>query len=486
MTRLTNQSLHKLPANVARPDYDRQTTDIGIVHLGPGAFHRAHQAMYTQQVARDGGQWCISAVSLRSPTLKEALAKQDNLYTLMILDDEPQVNVVGIIKELLVLQDDRARIMERMTARQTAIITLTITEKGYCLNNQGELDLTHADIEHDLAHPDRPISAIGLLVAALAARCKAGYNELTVVSCDNLPENGDTLRHAVRRFANEYDTALSQWIAQTISFPNTMVDSITPASDEALKKASAQATGLEDAWPVQREAFSQWVIENNFSGPRPAWENAGATFTDNVHIFENAKLRVLNGTHSALAYLGSLCEMRTVFDAITHKSMNNFITRLLEQEILPTLQHDAALVPEDYAKAILKRFENKHIHHLLSQIAWDGSQKLPPRILGTIKDNIEENRSISLLCAVVAAWILFVIRAAEAKRTITDPMADVLADMVNANHQDIEEVGERFLDEKHIFGALTDNTEFRETVLMQLNKLATIDSDNAEQCLATL
>ncbi|WP_018984138.1 mannitol dehydrogenase family protein [Salinimonas chungwhensis] len=486
MTRLTNQSLHKLPANVARPDYDRQSTDIGIVHLGPGAFHRAHQAMYTQQVARDGGQWCISAVSLRSPTLKQALAEQDNLYTLMVLDDEPQVSIVGIIKEILVLQDDRQRVMDRMTARQTAIITLTITEKGYCLNNQGELDLTHADIEHDLAHPDTPVSAIGLLVAALATRRKAGYNELTVVSCDNLPENGDKLYRAVKRFAARYDPAVSQWIAQTISFPNTMVDSITPASDEALEKATIKATGLEDRWPVQREAFSQWVIENNFSGPRPAWENAGVVFTDNVHIFENAKLRVLNGTHSALAYLGSLCEMRTVFDAITHNSMSDFITRLLKQEILPTLQHDAALVPGDYAKAILKRFENKHIHHLLSQIAWDGSQKLPPRILGTIKDNIEENRSISLLCAVVAAWILFVIRAVQAKRKITDPMADLLAGVVTANPEDIEEVGKRILNEKRIFGGLTDNTEFRETVLIQLNKLATIDSDNAEQCLATL
>ena len=485
MTRLSYRTLSNLPDNVITADIAPASVQVGIVHLGPGAFHRAHQAMYTQQVDKDGC-WGISAVSLRSGQLKDALQQQNNLYTLMILDDKPQTAIVSALKEVLVLEQDRAQVMARMTSPQTHIISLTITEKGYCLNNDGSLNLEHPDIRHDLAHPDNPISAIGLLTAALKQRKHTNTGDVTVISCDNLPDNGDTLHGAVTLFADQSDTALSQWIADSICFPNTMVDSITPASDDALQKAAEQVTGLEDAWPVQREAFTQWVIEDKFSGPRPGWEASGAIITHDVQVFEKAKLRILNGSHTALAYLGSLCHLNTVYEAVTHDAMHTFLNTLLHEEILPSVDASDALNPGQYAADILKRFKNRHIHHLLSQIAWDGSQKLPPRILQTLRDNLAANRSIALLSATVAAWILFVVRASQSDTKIIDPMGETLHELVKTHNGHLTNVADALLDDKRIFGELSQNTAFRNTVHSQLRIVAAIDSQNVSQQLAAL
>ena len=485
MTRLSYQTLKQLPDNVATASVDPASTQIGIVHLGPGAFHRAHQAIFTQHADTEG-RWGISAVSLRSAHLKEALAQQDNLYTLMILDNIPQTIVVSALKEVLVLEQDREQVMARMTSPQTHIISLTITEKGYCLNNDGTLNLKHPDIRHDLVQPDKPVSAVGLLTAALKQRMNKSIGELTVISCDNLPDNGERLRGAVQLFAEKSDQAFSTWISETVSFPNTMVDSITPASDDDLQNASREATGLDDTWPVQREAFSQWVIENKFSGPRPAWENAGAIITDDVRVFEKAKLRILNGSHSALAYLGSLCHLKTVYEAVSHDAMHTFLNKLLEEEILPTVDASDTLNPEHYVAQTLTRFKNQHIQHLLSQIAWDGSQKLPPRLLNTVKDNLAANRSIHLLSATVAAWIIFVIRSVQTNKKLVDPMDEVLIGVVKNHDGEASGVANALLDDSRIFGDLTQHTDFRKTVLAQLAIVATIDKQNASTQLTAL
>ena len=486
MARLNFTTLADFPADVKQPQYDVNATTSGIVHIGPGAFHRAHQAVYTDLAMAHGGNWRIDGVSMRSKTLKEKLAEQDNLYALVVLDNEPYTQIIGSVNHVFVLADDRDAIMASLTAPTTHIISTTITEKGYCLDNQGNLDASHPDIVHDKDFPEEPVSAIGLIVAALAKRKATGTDEVTVISCDNLSNNGSKLGAAVVAFAELQDSELAAWIKANICFPNTMVDSITPATDEALVSQTSAALSVTDEWPIQREAFTQWVVEDKFSGPRPAWEKVGVTFTDDVHMFEKAKLRVLNGTHSTLAYVGSLLNIDTVFEAISKPEIEAFIRRLLAEEILPTIEVGDKMDLPAYADDILNRYHNRHIRHMLSQIAWDGSQKLPFRILNTVRDQIKAGGSIKLLSVPIAAWILFIAKRQQAGETITDPKAEQLFSLAKAHAGDVTALTNAVLDLHDVFAELTDNQDFRQAVHVQVSKLENISVENMAQQLGEL
>ena len=328
---LSISTLPLLSDSVSKPNYDLEATGCGIVHIGPGAFHRAHQAYYTEKALAYGGDWRIHGVSMRSASLKEALSTQDNLYALCIVDNEPETHIIGAIKTLSTLAHDREDIVTALVNKQTKIVTLTVTEKGYCLNAQGHLDTDHPDIKADLVTPETPVSAVGLIVQALAQRKQAGYADITIISCDNVSDNGKKLQKAVTEFANKTDESLGQWISENIAFPCTMVDSITPATEDSFKANVAAELGLTDNWPIQREAFTQWVVEDNFSGPRPAWDKVGVTFTHDVSFFEKAKLRILNGTHSTLAYIGLLLGKETVFDAMRTPAIKQLIQTMLKE-----------------------------------------------------------------------------------------------------------------------------------------------------------
>ncbi|WP_115719351.1 mannitol dehydrogenase family protein [Gallaecimonas mangrovi] len=447
---LTNAALASLPKAVIKPCYQRQTIKTGIVHLGPGAFHRAHQAAYIDSLLATDNRWGICGVSLRSASLKAALGQQDNLYTLAIQEREPRYRVIGAFSELLAAPADNAAILARMASPDTHLVTLTVTEKGYCLDGSG-LDWQHPDIQADLADIDNPVSAIGFLVAALKRRFNQGTLGLTVLSCDNLSDNGHKLKSAVLAMAQYLDPALSQWITHHVAFPCCMVDAITPASDAALKADVAATLGVGDAWPIKREAFCQWVIEDNFSGPKPALDKVGVTFTGNVAPYEQAKLRLLNGTHSALAYLGSLLGLETVYDAINQPALAFFIEALVSEEIAPSLSVPDALDINAYASAIIERYRNPYIRHLLAQIAWDGSQKLPFRLLATVKDNLKQGRSIKRLCVAVAAWLHFIQRQRQCGGKVVDPIAPSLLAC--------ETVAD-FLALTSVFGELADNPVF--------------------------
>lgn len=486
MANLNASTLATLPREVKLPQYDVASTTSGIVHIGPGAFHRAHQAVYTDLAMAHGGNWRIDAVSMRSKTLKDKLAEQDNLYSLVVLDNQPYTQIIGALNNVYVLSEDRSAIMASLTAPTTHIVTLTITEKGYCLDNQGKLDAAHPDIMHDKDFPDEPVSAIGLLVAALSARKAANTGDITIVSCDNVSDNGSKLGAAVVAFANLLDAELAQWIKSNIAFPNTMVDSITPATDEALVEQTAAALGVTDRWPIQREAFTQWVVEDKFSGPRPAWEKVGVTFTDDVNMFEKAKLRVLNGTHSTLAYVGSLLNIDTVYEAISKPEIEAFVRRLLETEILPTIEVGNKMNLPAYADAILTRYHNKHIRHLLSQIAWDGSQKLPFRILNTLRDRIKAKASFERLCVPVAAWLLFIARRQQAGENITDPMGEHLLSLAEKHQGDTTAFTDAVLNERDVFAELSDNPAFRNTVHKKVQQMASLNNETMAQCLGEL
>jgi fructuronate reductase len=426
MQRLSRNTLNAANGRAILPRVFSPRT--GIVHLGAGAFHRAHQAVYTEDaMVIAGGDWGICGVSLRSGEVQQALRPQDWLYTLAILDTEISYRIVGALNSVLVAARELPRVLEAMADPGTHIYTVTVTEKGYCLNLRGELNTEHPDIRHDLMNPRAPVTVIGIVVEALRRRFEAGAAAPTVISCDNLMNNGRLLANAVLEFARLADAETARRIEDRVSFPCTMVDSITPATDDALRERVARETGLSDMLPVQREAFTQWVIENRFAGARPEWEAVGAILTDDVRPYENAKLRLLNAAHSALAYLGSLMELETVFEAMRTAALPACIRRMMESEIAPAIKPLPGLKTEDYVAAILRRFQNPSIRHHLSQIAWDGSQKIPIRILGTLRENLATGRPVRCLCLVVAGWMHFVRMQGARGLKLNDPLADRLS-----------------------------------------------------------
>jgi len=423
--RLDLSQLAGLPAKILRPAYDPVAVTIGVVHFGPGAFHRAHQAAYFDALLGSDPAWGICGVSLHSHGVRDALQPQDGLYTLARLDAEIDFRVIGAVREILVAPENPAAVLARLAAASTRLVTLTVTEKGYCLRN-GELDTDHPDIVHDLAHPDTPRSVIGYLVAGLQRRKTAELDPYVTISCDNLVDNGHRLAAAVMAFAALRDPALARWIGETADFPCSMIDSITPATDDALRTRVAVGLGVEDAWPIQREAFVQWVVERPRHAVLPDLASVGVELTDDVGLFDRVKLRLLNGPHSSLAYLGALLGFETVYEAMGDAALAGFIERLMRTAILPTVVAPPNFDLSSYCDAVLQRFRNPAIRHLLSQIAWDGSQKLPFRLFGTLADRRAQGGDVDTLCLAIAAWMHFVRRAAVDGRTIVDPRADAL------------------------------------------------------------
>ena len=418
--RLSDATLSQLAQGVEVPRYDRAAAKIGVVHFGPGAFHRAHQARYFDEMLSAGHDLAVAAVALRSGGVRAALAPQDGLYVLATREAQPTYRVIGSLKAVLTAPETPEAVFAHlMTAR---LVTATVTEKGYCLTPSGDLDLTHPDTTHDLARPAVPVSLIGWLVQGLARRRAAGLAPFVTLSCDNLSDNGGKLGRAVAAFARALgDEALADWIKAEAVFPSSMVDSITPATDDLLRAQVEAATGLTDAWPVQREGFIQWVVEDRLGDLSPAFAAAGVTLTADVAAFERAKLRLLNGAHSTLAYAGLLKGHETVAQAMADPDLAAFVEAMMSQDIAPTLGPTPDLDVPAYIAAILARFRNPAIVHRLSQIAWDGSQKLPFRILETTADALAAGRSVERLAVPVAAWMKFI--ESRDGQEIVDPLA---------------------------------------------------------------
>jgi len=480
--RLSEETLRDLPDGIVRPAYDRHETRIGIVHFGPGAFHRAHQAVYIDDLLADEPDWAICGVSLHSAGVRDALRPQDGLYTLALLGERPALRVIGSLRELLCARDERPAVLARLADPDVRLVTLTITEKGYCLAGDG-LDFDHPDIVHDLAAPHAPDSAIGYLVAGLRLRRDRGLVPYTVLSCDNLADNGGRLRRAVLQYAERLDGDLARWIANETAFPRSMVDSITPASDDALRERIAAELGCVDAWPIQREAYTQWVVEDNFRNGRPAFERAGVTMSDDIAGYDRAKLRLLNGPHSALAYLGSLMDIETVADAMRNPALADFVERLMRQDIAPSLGTLHGFDPDAYVDAILARFRNPAIRHRLSQIAWDGSQKLPVRLFGTIADALAAGRPIDRLCLPVAAWMHFVRRQARNGVALADPLDDALTGIGRECSGDAQADVAAFLRLDAVFAPLSGDLRFATALREAYAALG--DADGFDSILAS-
>ena len=423
---LARANLDAIPVAIARPRYAPAQVKTGIVHFGPGAFHRAHQAVYIDDLLARDPRWGICEVALKTSGVRDALASQDGLYTLVELGEQTQARVIGALTELLVARESHDTVLARLASPQTRAVTMTVTEHGYCLTRQGELDTTRSEIKHDLADPANPVSLVGWLAEGLRARRDADLPAFSTISCDNLVDNGVRLKRAVVQYARESDADLARWIEETAPFPRTMVDSIVPATNDTLRDYVRMQLGLKDAWPVQREAFAQWVVEDLPGSAAAEWKDVGVTVTTDVASYDRAKLRLLNGPHSTLAYVGSLFGFATVLDAMKEPALARFVERLMREDIMPTLKPPAEFDLPHYIDSVLARFRNPAMCHYLSQIVWDGSQKLGPRLLGTIADALAAGRPLDRLAVPVAAWMRFVRLRTKENFAIVDPMAKEL------------------------------------------------------------
>ena len=474
LMRLSRKTIDRLPRTVKRPHYDLGTVTVGIVHLGIGAFHRAHQAVYTDGLLSEDPSWGICGVSLRSPETRDALQPQDGLYTLAVQDGEgSDLSVIGSVVELLCAPEDPEAVLRRMADPATRIVSLTITEKGYCHNPAtGTLDEGHPDIVHDLANPARPRSAIGFIVEAISRRVSAGIAPFTLLSCDNLPGNGHVLKRIVTQFAELRDPALAA-VIRNVASPSTMVDRIVPATTDGDRSAVAAAMGFEDAWPIMTEPFRQWVIEEDFPLGRPAWEKAGALFVQDVSAFEFMKLRLLNGSHSTLAYLGYLAGAETVSDAMSLPGMEALVEGLMRHEVSPTLPELPGFDLPAYRAELLQRFRNPALRHRTWQIAMDGSQKLPQRLLGSIRDRLHAEAGYDRLALGVAAWMRYARGLDEAGRPIDvrDPHAARIAGLAQGIDEP-DRIVDAFLTMTDVFGTdLPASAPFRAALIKALDGL---------------
>ncbi|MFC3163879.1 mannitol dehydrogenase family protein [Ciceribacter thiooxidans] len=428
-----------LPADLPRlhrPDGKRPRP--GIVHLGLGAFFRAHGAVYVSEaMEKSGGDWGIIGVSLVRPDQRDLLAPQDYVYTALELGPEGETpRVITAVDRVLVARDDPQAVLAAMSDPAIRIVTLTVTEKGYCHEpSTGRLNRQHPDIVHDLAHPDAPLSAVGYLVRALERRRNAGLRPFTVLCCDNLPENGKVVKGVVIELAGLIDPALADWISTEGAFPSTMVDRIVPATKPEDIERLAAMTGVLDLSPVMHEPFRQWVVEDHFvDGARPDLGAVGVQLVSDVTPFEHMKLRCLNGTHSSLAYLGYLAGHETISDTVADPSFARFCKRLWREEIVPGLEAPEGVSLSAYTDALFERYSNPAIRHRTWQIAMDGSQKLPQRILSTVAENLKAGRPFAGLALAVAAWMRYVGGEDETGNQIDvrDPLAARLKSLSDA------------------------------------------------------
>lgn len=474
-----------LPLHVQQPQYDRNALRSRIVHFGFGAFHRAHQALLTDRVLNaKGGDWGICEISLFSgDTLMSQLRAQDHLYTVLEKGAEGnQPIVIGAVHECLNAKlDSLAAIIEKFCEPQVAIVSLTITEKGYCIDPAtGKLDTQNPRIVHDLENPQEPHSAPGILVEALHRRRERGLQPFTVLSCDNIPDNGHVVKNAVLGMAQKRSPELAEWIAEQVSFPGTMVDRIVPAATDESLAEIARELGVEDPCAISCEPFIQWVVEDNFVAGRPEWELAGVQMVQDVLPWEQMKLRMLNGSHSFLAYLGYLAGYAHINECMEDDAFRDAARRLMLDEQAPTLRITGVDLT-DYADSLIARFANPALQHRTWQIAMDGSQKLPQRMLEGIRVLIQRESRWPLLALGIAGWMRYVSGVDERGNPIDvrDPLSDKIRSLVESS-SDAERVS-ALLTLSEIFGIdLPNNPSFVAAVSDAYRRIA---EDGARQAV---
>lgn len=472
------------------PKYDRTKLTTRWVHLGFGAFHRAHQALLTDQLVANGFcDWGICEVNLfGSSQLIEQLRAQDHRYSVLEKGaDNSTLKVIEVITESLQLQLDGARsIIDKMSMAQIELVSLTITEKGYCLDpSTGHLDKSHPLIVNDLQYPNEPKSALGFIVAALKQRHEQNISPFSVMSCDNIQGNGEIVKKAVLELAQLQDATLAEWINENVAFPCTMVDRIVPAATPQSLQDVANELGCTDPCAIACEPFIQWVIEDHFCQHRPDWDKVGAQFVADVIPYEQMKLRMLNGSHSFLAYLGYLAGYQSIDETMQDKHFYQAAKDLMLNEQARTLSMPENTDLNAYAQQLLKRFSNPNLKHKTWQIAMDGSQKLPQRFLKPLTILLEQHQDFSHIALAIAGWMRYVSGIDEQGNAIDvrDPMADELKDICEQTEQGAQRVFALLSVEQIFAPELAKNNVFTDTLIASYQSLISL---GAKQAVAKL
>jgi fructuronate reductase len=473
--RLNLQSLNQIPAHIATPRYDPHTLGVGIVHLGIGAFHRAHQAVYTEAaITAAGGDWGICGVSMKSPTVREQLMPQEGLYALReVSANADRWQIIGSVREVLFIGDELQKVIARIARAETHIVTMTVTEKGYCANiATRELLWSHPDVVNDLSNPHSPVSAIGVLVAGLYERFRKRGAPIAVICCDNLQENGRVLESLVHQFVEKTHPQIFPWLRDNVTFPCSMVDRIVPATQPADIAESAVAMGVNDHGVVRAEPFSQWVIEDKFATPRPAWDRVGVQFVNDVRPFETMKLRLLNGTHSLLAYLGMFSGIDTIAETMARIEFRNAGAALMTENIV-TLDAAPEIDLAQYQRDLLTRFTNPAIGHRTSQVAMDGSQKLPQRLVAPVRVRASRGLASPMSALTAAAWIHYLTgrNFVGVTHVVTDPRSAHYATLWAQSENDVTRFAASVLDDETVFADVGKKASFRSAVMDWASRL---------------
>ena len=461
--RLANATLSNLSGTIKKPLYDRAVLRPGIVHIGVGNFHRAHQAWYLHRLMQIGkaSDWGLIGAGVRPYDIKmrEKLQAQDYLTTLVELDPAGKsAEVIGSMIDYLPVEKGNAPLIAQMSTPSIRIVSLTVTESGYFIDPLSRtLQRDHPDIEHDACHPDQPRTVFGAMLSALKHRRANDIAPFTGLSCDNLQGNGIILRQTLVELARLSDPDFAEWLESCGCFPNSMVDCIVPATGPR-ERALVQQMGIEDQAPVTHENFRQWVIEDQFSMGRPDWDLIGAVFSDRVHDFETMKLRILNGGHQIIASAGDLLNIETIADTMAHPLIRASLEKILREEIAPHVQPVPGHTPQSYLRVIMKRFDNPEIFDTTRRVAFDGSSRQPGFILPSVYDGLASGKSVSGLALVQALWAHYCAGVREDGSLIApnDPLWDDLtACAVNARSNP-----SLWLSQQQIYGELATVPEF--------------------------
>lgn len=463
LIRPSDANLSRMPTGVRVPTYDRRTLRAGIVHIGLGNFHRAHQAWYMHRLFDAGlnRDWAIIGAGVRAgdAVQREKLLAQDCLTTLIELDPSGKsAEICGAMIDFLPVEEGNAALIAQMADPAIRIVSLTVTEGGYFIDPAtGGFDPSHADIVHDAAHPDTPVTAFGAIIAALRLRRANGDVPFTCMTCDNLQGNGAVLRQTVVSLARLIDPDLADWIAAQSRFPNSMVDCIVPATGPA-ELALVRSMGIDDAAPVTHENFRQWVIEDSFCAGRPEWDKVGATFSDRVHDFEAMKIRILNGGHQIIADPGDVLGLHTIAQTMAHPAINALLQKVVTQEIAPHVKAVPGMSPLAYLELISRRFSNPEIVDTTRRVAFDGSSRHPGFIVPSIRQGLKAGTPVHGLALVSAIWARYCVGMREDGSVVAanDPHWAALT----LTAQQARTTPQAWLDMRQYYGELADDADF--------------------------
>lgn len=462
-TPLSLSRLDAISRTAAVPRYRRDELAPGIVHIGVGNFHRAHQAVYLDDLFNAGRDrdWAIIGAGVRpgDARMRRVLERQDWLTT--VVEQEADRSTARITGAMIGFIDpeDRDGLIRRLADPATRICSLTVTEGGYCIDPAtGHFDQAHPEIVDDAANPGVPKSAFGLILAGLARRRAAGLTPFTVMSCDNIPHNGEVTRNAVAGLARLVDRDFAQWVEDQVAFPNAMVDRITPATSDREREIVRGDYDIEDGWPVFSEGFRQWVLEDHFSAGRPRFEEAGVTFVPDVAPFERMKIRILNGSHAAIAYPAALMDIHFVHDAMAHPAIRAFLGKLATEEIIPTVGAVPGVDLHDYYRTVASRFSNPRIGDTIARLCADGSNRQPKFILPITRDRLTSGQSIDGLALVSACWCRYAALVTNSGNPILP--GDLQAEQLKAAAFRAREEPAAFLSNRQVFGDLGEVPEF--------------------------